>query len=282
MNRRRISADARQGRAVERRQAALAFLRRLGAMILAGLVLYGGWRGAHWMQHGHEFRIQNIAVSGVHRSDEADLLRRAHLSAGRNIFAVNTADAAAAMEQADWVAHAKVARALPSTVRVEIEERQPVAVANVGGLVVVDADAHEIKPLNVADQLDLPVISGLSAEDIGNVQHGPSALGAATLHVLAAYQADRMAKVAPLSELRVSTASGETTYTAFCGDDPAVEVALGAFGSDPVHEMSAVLRRFERLWMELASEGRRARSIDLGNRARADWVPVRLEPAQPG
>jgi hypothetical protein len=87
-----------------------------------------------------------------------------------------------------------------------------------------------------------------------------------------------MGKKAPLSELHVFTAGGETNFTAFSGDDPTVEVILGAFGTDPVRELQPVLRRLERVWAEVEHEGRRARTIDLGNRERADWVPARLEP----
>src|SRR6185312_4116570 len=108
MNRRRISADARQGRAAERRRAALAFLRGLGALAIAGLVLFGGRRGWQWLRHGGEFAIQTISVTGLHRANQEELLRRAQLIPGRNIFSVNTADAAASMEQSDWVAHARV------------------------------------------------------------------------------------------------------------------------------------------------------------------------------
>lgn len=278
MNRRRTKG--RSGGGAPWRQTAMLLLRAVVAIGMAVLMTVGAVKGWDWLHHSERFVVKSIVFSGLERANEEELLRRSGLVQGENIFKANTAGAAAAMEQADWVAHVRVARAWPDTIQVVVEERRPTAVVNAGPLFVVDGDGMRIKGLAAADQLDLPVISGVAADDFGGDDHPALKSVTAALDVVREYQSHRMGKVAPLSELHVATEGGETVFTAYCGDDPAVEARLGAFDSTSAKDVGPVLDRLDRILAELQHEGRRARSLDLGNRQRPDWVPARLEAPQ--
>jgi hypothetical protein len=274
MNRRLPGKHAKQ--AARLRQAAGVLLRAVGALTIAAAITTGSVAGWRWMRTGARFAIRTIEVTGVHRASRDDLVARSGLERGQNIFSVNTASAAAAVGRAEWVRHVRVTRALPDTVVVAVEEREPFAVLSAGGLTVVDSDGEKIKDASSADGLDLPVLSGLASEGAASDDHSAAIDRATALAIAHAWQEHAVGKLAPLSELHVSKESGETTYTAFCGDDPAVEVRLGAFDAKSATEIGDVLNRFQRVLTELQREGRRAQTIDLGNRQRPDWVPTRL------
>ena len=279
MNRRNLMEEKGPARTAQLRRAAILVLRTLGVVIMTGLVAAGSVSGWQWMHRGERFSLKNVTFIGVHRANEDDLIRRAGLVRGQNLYSVNTAQAAAAMERADWVGRVRVERSIPDTVVVTVEEREPIAVVAAGPLFAIDGLGVRIKTVAAGDKLDLPVLTGLTADDFGGAGRDASPGALAALKVLTAYQSDRMGQVAPLSELHVADEGGETVYVAYCGDDMAVvEVVLGAFPSDPATGMQPVLARFERMWTELGREGRHARSIDLGNRKRPEWVPTRLEP----
>jgi hypothetical protein len=278
MNRRRAKGGG--GRAGQLRRGALIFLRALAAVGMAAFVTVGSVKGWEWLHRSDRFAVKSIVFHGLTRASEDDLLHRSGLVTGENIFQTNTAGAASAMEQADWVAHVRVVRSWPETIQVFVDERRPTAVANAGPLFVVDDEGTRIKGVAAADHLDLTVLSGLPADDFGGDDHPASRNVLAALDLLRAYQAHRVGKVAPLSELHFAMEGGENVFTAFCGDDPAVEARLGAFETTTMKEVSPVLDRLDRMLGELAHEGRRARSLDLGNRQRPDWVPARLEAPQ--
>jgi cell division protein FtsQ len=277
MNRRRLSHRASKGGVARLRQAVGIAVRAALVMAFMAAVGFGAIRGWSWLHRSGRFSVRTIAFSGLHRANEEDLIRRGRLVKGVNIFSVDTAQASAAMEKAEWVAHARVVRSLPDTVAVDIEERQPFAILSSGGLVVIDDSGVRIKDLSAEDHLDLPILSGFSPEGTTSEGHTGPADIATALRIVRLWNAQPVGKVVPLSELHASSEAGETAFTAFCGDDPAVEVRLGTFAGNSDQEITPVLERLHRMWTELQREGRRARSIDLGNRQRPDWVPTRLE-----
>jgi cell division protein FtsQ len=108
------------------------------------------------------FAADTISVSGASGRSRAQLLTEAGLTQGVNVFHLDTAAAASALEADPWIAQAEVTVDLPSTVHVRVVERIPVAVAD--GVVV----ASDGTVLPGAGTTDLPVISAdpspLSAE----------------------------------------------------------------------------------------------------------------------
>jgi cell division septal protein FtsQ len=277
MNRRRIGKVERKARSAGQvRRGFVAFARVSAAGGIASAVLVGVFFGWTSLRTGGQFTVKNVVFSGNQRASSADLLAMAGPLRGANIFVVDLSAAGRAMEQHPWVEHARVARDLPDTLRVAIEERVAVALVSASGLYAVDAGGQLFKAVVADDHLDLPLISGFSREMLTRPDGTANASLLAALRVVKLYGAHTMSLRAPLSELRLVDEAGEHGFVAYCGD-AAVEVRLGVLRGDFENEMSAVLGRFERVWNDLEHRGVRARSIDLGNRQRPDWVPARLE-----
>jgi hypothetical protein len=278
MNRRRVDSSERTvRRGAFARRVLSAVARALGLLAASALLVYGAVAGWAWLRTDEQFALKHLQFRGVTRAAPAELARLAGLADGLNLFSIDLAAAALAMEDDAWVAHARVARALPDSIVVDIEEHVPVAlVAVVGGVYAVTADGVLFKRVISSDRLDLPVITGLSRDAFaGERRTGDPTLRAA-LDLVALFETHGAADQSPLAELHVHTDAGEPAFTAWCGDEP-VEVRLGAIDPDHPDAFAARLERLARVREALARQKTRPRRIDLGNRLRPDWIAVRPE-----
>lgn len=277
MNRRRLPKEERAARAMGRTKRALVALARVTAALgVAAAVLYGAVRSWQNVKTGGRFTVKHVVFMGNQRSSSEELLTLAGPLEGTNIFTVDLSAAAWHMEQHRWVAHARVARELPDTLRVVIDEREAAALVSAGGLYAVDRAGLPFKSVTTADQLDLPVISGVAREVLTNADGSASSDVLTALKIIDAYQARKIALREPLSEVHVVEEAGQPGFLLYCGES-GVEVNLGVLHGDVTRELTAVLDRLERVWSGLDQRGARPRSLDLGNRSRPDLVPARLE-----
>lgn len=280
MNRRR-RIDSHSGprtRGASVKAAVIALLKAVGVVVVTGAIGWGAYAGYRWMRTSDRFALRTLTFNGSVRASQEDLTRRAGLVAGTNIFAVDRAAAAEAMEQAPWVRKVRIARELPDTLHVAVDEHHAALLVECGDLCVVDEDGVPFKHLDAADGLDLPVLTGLSREMLEQGPLGPAtAVITDAIAIAAAYHKAGMDDRAPLAELHVDLDAGETRWSLFCGDEP-VEVALGAIEREKLDETASIaLEGVSRVWDDLERRGARASRIDSGNRQRPEWVAVRLK-----
>lgn len=106
----------------------------LGAVVL---VAVGG--AAVWFFP--VLRVQAIEVTGAAQTGEEAVVAATGITRGQNLMRVDQGGAAAAVTELPWVKRATVARRLPSTIAVDVVEREAVAYRNdPEGPVLVDAD----------------------------------------------------------------------------------------------------------------------------------------------
>ena len=89
-----------------------------------------------WMMNSPYFPVKLVKIDGeLHRLSTAQLQQTAHRHIRGNIFKADLNEARQAFETLPWVARAEVRRIWPDTVQIRVEERQPVARWEGGGLV---------------------------------------------------------------------------------------------------------------------------------------------------
>jgi cell division protein FtsQ len=117
--------------------------------------------------HSWRFRISssdNIELFGVHNASRAHVMEVAGADIGRNIFFVPLDDRKRQLEQIPWVESASIMRLLPNRIAVDIQERTPVAFAQIGPRIsLIDANGVIMgMPANRRSKYSFPVIRGIS------------------------------------------------------------------------------------------------------------------------
>jgi cell division protein FtsQ len=173
--RRRGLSGRRGARAATRRLPRTAWGKVLvGSGVFAGLVAVtaAGLGVRNYLLHDARFVVHgasDVEIDGNKHLTREQLLSVFGADLDRNIFRIPLSERKADLERLPWVGNATVMRLLPDKIRVQIEERTPVAFAKQGtqiGLVdgngvlldmpaAADADAHT----------SFPVVTGIEASD---------------------------------------------------------------------------------------------------------------------
>lgn len=265
-NRRRVDPARRTAEvkaAVARR--APGFFRAMLAIVLTGGVVAGGWQLYQWALSAPQFALERLDWYGTGRATPTELARLSGLTEGQNLLSLDLAQTERAIAQHPWLKSVRLTRHLPHRLSVHVEEHQPVALASLGELYLIDGDGRPFKKLAAGDRVDLPLVSGLDRESwTKDPQAGAGRLRTA-LAAIDAFDATRpQAKVseARLDEIGVSLVLS-TGLELKLGD--------GDFGLK--------LERLARVQKELQRQRLAASVVRLDHRTRPGWVTVQLTTA---
>jgi cell division protein FtsQ len=133
--------------------------------IVAGVLTLAGalWAGYARVMASERLRVGKVAVTGQHFLSEGEVRELLGPAVGENILGLDIAALKARLRASPWVADATVSRTLPDTLRVTIREREPLALAEVDRLYLMDGDGGLIDiygPRTAA--FDLPIVRGLA------------------------------------------------------------------------------------------------------------------------
>jgi cell division protein FtsQ len=267
-------------RATRARLAAVAFGVLFGTVF--GLYLF--WRAGEWaldyfVYENPEFAIRRIDVQtdGVILPDQ--LRRWAAVKPGDNLLALDLAAVKRNLELVSMIESVSVERVLPRTLRIRVNEREPVAQVNVptadaSGKINVtvfelDAEGYVMQPLDPRlcvmplAQVDeqLPVILGLNAYQLQPGRRLDSPQVQAALQLITTFDASPMAGLVDLQRIDVSA--------------PEVLVATTLQGSEITFGLDDFARQLRR-WREIYDAGQRLnKTIAALNLAVPDNIPVR-------
>jgi cell division protein FtsQ len=140
------------GRAILTAQAA-------GMLLLAVLA---GWAGYARVMASERLKVARVEIRGSHFLAEQEVRELLGSAVGDNILGLDIEGLKARLRSSPWVADAAISRALPDTLRVEIRERAPLALAEAEQLQLMDEDGTLIEPYGPRTAaFDLPIVRGL-------------------------------------------------------------------------------------------------------------------------
>ncbi len=186
----------------------LRVLRRVTPAAKWAFVLGGAtglaWMGVSYARSSPRFALDTIHLrGGVHRT-EAQLLERAEIVRGQNLFRLDPHAAEVRLQADPWIREAVVERELPTAVSITLREWTPAAVVALGAhLVLVAPDGTPFKRLAVGDPDDLPVITGLDAADYDSNTAAFLSRVRAAVHLLGEYREKDLSKDQPAQEVRL-------------------------------------------------------------------------------
>jgi cell division protein FtsQ len=144
---------------------------RLKWVLAAGFVLtLFGLAGAavyRYGAHSWRFRIDssdNLEITGTRNVTRAQIMQVMGADLGRNIFFVPLAQRQAQLEQIPWVESASVMRFLPNRIKIEVQERTPVAFARMGSHIMLLDATGVLMDLPAAQRrrFSFPVVVGMN------------------------------------------------------------------------------------------------------------------------
>lgn len=260
----RIGSLAMRGRRVRRWPRGLRRAMAAGALLLvlagAGAWLVRSGTAGILEQRllnasaGLGLAVANVEVEGRQRASREVILSALEVERGMPILAFDPAEAKRRLERVPWVRSASIERRLPDTIRIRIAEREPLALwQRQGKLVLVDRDGVVVTSEQIERFGNLVVLVGSDA---------PKA-GAALLDMLAG-EADLASRVA--AAVRVGGRRWNLRL------DSGIDIAL------PEEDASSAWHRLAELER---SEGILERDIQMVDLRLPDRLVVRATPAEP-
>jgi cell division protein FtsQ len=158
--RRRANRQVRKAR-LTRSAVRFAIALSIDLALLALLVVASARIGAHFVDSG-EFSLERIELEGVNRLPPERIRERLRPFVNHSLLGLDLEQVAAASALDPGVRSASAKRVLPDTVRVSLVEREPRAIALIGGIAhVVDGTGFVIGPTGPEGADNLPILSGL-------------------------------------------------------------------------------------------------------------------------
>ncbi len=139
--------------------------RLVPVLMVCALVGYGMYRATGLLMAAEALTIARITVQGTDRMSAGEVLALLHGLRGRNMVTADLEAWRRKLLVSPWVADAVIRRVFPSTVAVVVSEREPLAIARVGGgLYLIDRRGTIIDEFGPTyAEFDLPIVDGLSA-----------------------------------------------------------------------------------------------------------------------
>jgi len=132
------------------------------AAALLLLAALAGWAGYARVMASERLKVGRLEIRGSHFLAEQEVHDLLGSAVGDNILGLDIDALKSRLRASPWVADAAIARALPDTLRVEIRERAPLALAEADQLQLMDEDGTLIEPYGPrTSAFDLPIVRGL-------------------------------------------------------------------------------------------------------------------------
>ena len=281
-NRKRLSVRLRQGLANSgsfAREAAHGLssglrsaLPYLGVMLVFLAVPFLVMNIYRYFTSSEHFAVTSLQVSGNAHISEEDIWRIAGIAPGVNLLMLDTDKAKADLELHPWVRAVHIEEDLPDKVVIRIEERAPVAVAALPDLWLVDDRGVAFKQVKSDEIGDLPVITGVSREELegeDTVDEAERWLREAT-RIAGYYNDHPVARTHALGEIHVDPLFGFTVVTR----EEAIEVRVGAIAAQA--ELEERLDRLGHVLADAEARSARLHFVRLDNARDPGRVAVKM------
>ncbi len=199
------------------------------------------------------FKLEKIEISRVKRVNREEILSLAGVRLGDSLLKLDLTRIGGNLGKNPWFEDIKVRRRFPGTLSIDVTEREPAAVVNMGYLFYVDTKGNIFKPLTSGDRLDYPIVTGVEADDMNRDPVGTRETMRTALGILGLLRNGTVFKLDDISEIHVDKGYGFTLFTA-SGGIP-VKLGDGAYAEKLV--------RLSRVYRELSAQIASLEYIDL-------------------
>jgi cell division protein FtsQ len=238
-----------------------------GAIVTVAAALLCVWGLVRYTRTSPRFAIKAVHVQGSsHRSPE-DIARTGGIVSEHNIFTTDLESAQARLLGDPWIERVSLRRKLPSAIVVDVVEREAHALVAIGSdLYLVTRQGELFKKYEPGDPYDLPVVSGIGAEDVAEDRASAVALIRRALDLISDYEHTTAVKAHPVQEAHLRDDGGIVLVVG--KDATALHLGRGPYRQS--------LEQASRVLSELASRRGQASVVYLDNEAHPERVVVRM------
>jgi cell division protein FtsQ len=197
----------------------------------------------HWMLTTPRFAVVAIDVRGASRVPPTRVLEVAGIAHGTNLWRIDPDRVRARLEALPEIRRADVVRELPNRVSIVVEERRPFTLVHAARLHWLDEDGRLLGEEKHAVATEVPVISGLSEDELATMRTTPGPRARAAIALIRALLRTGSTLASEISEIDMSRPEGPVLYTV-----DGVEVRLGS------EEWEERLARLEGVLAQVATE----------------------------
>jgi cell division protein FtsQ len=213
------------------------------------------------------FALKAVELVGAKRLTSARVEQLGGLERGKNLFALDAEGAERKILEDPWIGSVRITRELPSTLKVEISERDAVAVAAIGDrLYLVTSEGEPFKLLDAEDPTDLPVVTGIGPDELARDRARALDRLKTALSLIKQYEKQPSSRVSPIEEVHLAP-SGDLVLTV--GKD-GISLELG---KEPFARKLAMA---EEVLSSLRKKGKAPGVVFLDNQAHPERVVVRM------
>jgi cell division protein FtsQ len=228
-------------------------VRLVGGILVVALVVLTGYEVYGVVARTTFLRLERIDVAGVKRLTRDEVIGLAGVKPGDDLLSLRLRRIGEQLAKNPWVEKVRVRRYFPHSLVIEVSEREPVAVVNMGYFYYMDKNGEIFKPLNEGDRLDYPVLTGITEEDLGRDPAGSREMLKRVRDLIALLATRQTFRLEDVSEIHCDKGYGFTLFLASGG----VPVKLG---NDAFAEK---LNRLARIYQDLQPQMASLVYIDL-------------------
>jgi len=199
------------------------------------------------------FKLERIEMSRLRKLSRDEIVTLAGVKLGDSLLKLDLQHVAEQLEKNPWIENLNVRRRFPGTLSIEITERVPVAVVNMGYLYYLDDKGEIFKPLTEGDRLDFPILTGITEEDLVKDAEGTKNMISSALGLMELLKKGTVFRLEDVSEIHLDKGYGYTLFTARGG----IPVKLGN------KDFQEKLARFNRIYQNLTAQIASLEYVDL-------------------
>lgn len=157
-------------------------------------------------------QVKKIHVEGCRRQSPATIISLAGIHPQINLLSLDLQDICQRLENSPWVERAQIKRTLPDQLDISICEREPVALINLNQLHLVDEKGTVFKKAEREDGLTLPILTGITWDDLMSHQKLHTALINQALALMKIFEGEGI-PLSAISEIHLNATLGLTVFT---------------------------------------------------------------------
>jgi cell division protein FtsQ len=240
----------------ERFQALLKKSMRVASqlLLLSFFLFSGHWVYVHLLEDSY-FRVREVEIEGCGKIRPEAVRSLLMIEGMPNLFTVRLEEIAGRVETHPWIDHFVVRKIFPHKIRVQIEERKPIAILQLEKLYYIDAKGVVFSPVGEGDGYNFPFLTGLTRQALEKDSESSRDLLMRALELVRLTEKEKVSPLGEISEIHMSRIFGMDCYARANG----LEVKMG---KDSFHEK---MRRLSIVWSDLQKRGLSVMSIDCSD-----------------